>query len=103
MNDRLLNLEKLMYEVASSSETPVGDAVALLPNGIAPQDVLRYTMHQLKLQEKERLITECAAVEAENEGVARSITEGKARIEQKLKLLDEKRREIRKSADVCCV
>ena len=104
LNDRLLNLEKLILDARSNNDgnnSTVEDAVELLPSGITPQDVLRYTMHQLKIQEKERLMAECKAVETENVAVSRKIGEGKRRIEEKLRLLDEKRREIRKTADVC--
>lgn len=109
MNERLVKLESLILEAAASSgdgnsqfsSTNATNLVDLLPEGISPQDVLRFTMHKLKLQEQARLLQECEQVEAENDQIAREIELGKKQIEKKLESIEDKRRMMQKSADVC--
>ena len=86
LNNKLLRLEQIVDEsqaMNNDKETaavPPTTFASLLPDGVTPQDVLRMNAHNLKLSERERLISEIASLEEEGRSIEAEIEEGKKEV-----------------------
>jgi hypothetical protein len=107
VNNKMLRLDELIAE-ASGETVPDNKAAPpvfsdLLPNGVTPADVLRLHAYEMKTAEKARILAELAAVDASSSEISKEIASETKNIQSKLEVIEEQRRRMQQTADLCAM